>query len=122
MQEVVAMKQKKKQAVPTWLKLQINGETLEVLRVWQLNDTAHKWPETAILRAKTTGAKQQVENDTVLLKFLNGNDIFSKDVNAILPRVLVPPGPLPCNPPHWNFVLVHGRASNTAVIEVPCFE
>ena len=57
------MKHKKKQAVPTWEKLTINGETLEVLRVWQLNDTAHKWPETAILRAKTTGAKQQVEND-----------------------------------------------------------
>jgi hypothetical protein len=116
------MEHKKKPDAPTWITLPINGETLDVLRVWQLNDTSHKWPETAILRARTTGAKQQVENDGALLQFLNDNDIFSKDVNAILPRVSVPPGPVPCNPPHWNFLLVHGRASNTVVVEVPCFE
>ncbi len=115
---------KKRNTVPTWLKLQINGEKLEVLQVWQLNlnDRAHRWPETAILRAKTTGAKQQVENDAVLLQFLNGNGIFSKDVNQILPRVTVPPAPTPCKVPHWNFLLVHGKASNTVAIEVPCFE
>ena len=116
------MKPQKKQTVPTWVTLPINGETLEVLRVWQLNETGHKWPETAILRARTTAAKQQVEDDTALLQFLNDNDIFSKDVNAILPRVLVQPGLAPCNPPHWNFILMHGRASNTVVVEVPCFK
>jgi hypothetical protein len=117
-------KHKKEDTVPTWLKLQINGETLDVLKVWQLNlnDPAHRWPETAILRARTTNAKQQVEDDTVLLQFLNQNDIFSKDVNEILPRVSVPPGPVPCKVPHWNFVAIHGKASNTVVIEVPCFK
>jgi len=116
------MKHKKKQAVPTWEKLTINGEKLDVLRVWQLNDTAHKWPETAILRGKTTGAKQQVENPTVLLPFLNNNDVFSKGVNGFLPQVSVPPGPVPCKVSHWNYVVVHGKASNAVVIEVPCFE
>ena len=119
------MKHKKEDTVPTWLKLQINGEKLEVLKVWQLNeddDDDHKWPETAILRARTTNAKQQVEDDTGLLQFLNSNSIFSKDVNCILPRVIVPPQPEPCEVPHWNFVAIHGKASNTIVIEVPCFE
>jgi len=118
------MEHQKKHDAPTWVTLPINGEKLEVLRVWQLNDSSHKWPETAILRARTTGAKQQVENDAVLLKFLNSANekIFSKDVNVIVSRVAVQPGPPPCNPPHWNFLLVHGKASNTVVIEVPCFE
>jgi hypothetical protein len=116
------MKHKKAGTTPTWVKLSINGEKLDVLRVWQLNPTGHKWPETAILRARTMGAKQQVEDDTILLPFLNANDIFSKDVNAILSRVSVAPGLLPCNPPHWNFVVFHGKASNTVVIEVPCFK
>lgn len=116
------VKHKKKDTVPTWLKMQINGEKLDVLKVWQLNDSAHKWPETAILRARTTNAKQQVENDTVLLQFLNGNGIFSKKVNAILPRVIVPAGPVPCKGAHWNFVVMHGKASNTVVVEVPCFQ
>ena len=114
------MKHEKKQNTPTWVTIPINGETLDVLRVWQLNDTSHKWPETAILRARTTGAKQQVENDGALLQFLNDNDIFSKDVNAIQPQVSVP-APTPCNPPHWNFVVIHGKASNAVVVEVPCF-
>jgi hypothetical protein len=116
------MKHKKTGTTPTWEKLSINGEKLDVLRVWQLNPAGHKWPETAILRARTTGAKQQVEDDTTLLQFLNDNDIFSKGVNAILPRVSVPPAPVPCNPLHWNFVVFHGKASNTVVIEVPCFK
>jgi hypothetical protein len=116
------MKHKKTGAAPTWVTLPINGETLDVLQVWQLNPTGHKWPETAILRARTTGAKQQAEDDTILLQFLNDNDVFSKPVNAILPRVSVPPGPVPCNPPHWNFVVIHGRASNAVVVEVPCFK
>jgi hypothetical protein len=116
------MKHKKKQIAPTWEKLTIKGEKLDVLRVWQLNDTAHKWPETAILRAKTTGAKQQVENPTVLLPFLNNNAVFSKDVNPIGPQVSVPPGPVPCTVPHWDFIVIHGKASNTIVIQVPCFQ
>ena len=116
------MKHKKKETAPTWVKLPINGEKLDVLRVWQLNDASHKWPETAILRARTTNAKQLVEDETVLLKFLNDNGVFSKKVNAILPQVSVPPGPVPCNPPHWNFVVIHGKASNAVVIEVPCFK
>jgi hypothetical protein len=116
------MKHKKTGTTPIWDKLKINGEKVDVLRVWQLNPTGYKYPETAILRARTTGAKQQVEDDTVLLPFLNANGVFSKPVNAILPRVSVPPGPTPCNPPHWNFVVIHGKASNTLVIEVPCFE
>ena len=116
------MKHKKTETTPTWVKLPINGEKLEVLRVWQLKATGHKWTETAILRARTTGAKQQVEDDTTLLKFLNDNDIFSKDVNAILPRVSVPPAPVPCNPPHWDFIVIHGKASNAVVVHVPCFE
>jgi hypothetical protein len=119
------MEHEKKHDAPTWVTLLINGEKVEVLRVWQLDeDNNRKWPETAILRAHSTGAKQQVENDTVLLKFLNSANekIFSKDVNAIVSRVAVQPGPPPCNPPRWNFVLVHGKASNTVVIEVPCFE
>ena len=116
------MKHKKTGTTPIWVKLPINGETLDVLRVWQLNDSTHKWPETATLRARTAGAKQLVEDDTILLQFLNDNDVFSKDVNAILPRVSVPPGPVPCNPPHWNFVVIHGRASNAVVVEVPCFK
>ncbi len=116
------MKQKKKETAPIWVKLPINGEKLDVLRVWQLNPTGYKWPETAILRAGTTGAKQQVEDDAILLQFLNDNDVFSKDVNCILPRVSVPPAPEPCTPPHWNFVVIHGRASNAVVVEVPCFK
>jgi hypothetical protein len=116
------MKHKKTGTVPTWVKLSINGEKLDVLTVWQLNPTGYKYPETAILRARTPGAKQQVEKDTILLPFLNNNGVFSKPVNAILPRVSVPPGPLPCTPPHWNFVVIHGKASNAIVIEVPCFE
>jgi hypothetical protein len=115
------VKHKKKPIAPTWVTLPINGEKLSVLRVWQLCGGVHKWPETAILRARTTGAKQLAENDAVLLQFLNDNDVFSKPVNAILPRVPVPPGPLPCIPPHWDFVAFHGKASNTVVIEVPCF-
>ena len=61
-------------------------------------------------------------NRFVALKFLNGNGVFSKKVNAVLPQVSVPPGPVPCNPPHWNFVVIHGKASNAVVIEVPCFK
>jgi hypothetical protein len=118
----VAMKHKKKQAVPTWVTLPIKGETLDVLRVWQLNPTGYKWPETAILRARTTAAKLLAEDDTILLPFLNNNGVFSTPVNAILPRVSVPPGPLPCTPPHWNFVVIHGRASNAVVVEVLCFK
>lgn len=115
------VKHKKADIVPTWVTLPINGEKVDVLRTWQLNDSSHKWPETALLRARTTGSKQQVEDDTILLQFFNDNDVFSKDVNAILPRVSVPPGP-PCNAPHWNYVVFHGKASNTVVIEVPCFK
>ena|ERR1700727_1558588 len=116
------MKREKKQNAPTWVTLPINGEKLELLRVWQLNDTRHKWPEAAILRARTSAGKQQVEDDATLLQFLNDNDVFSKDVNAILPRVVAPPGPVPCTPPHWNFVVMHGKASNAMVVEVPCFQ
>jgi hypothetical protein len=116
------MKHKKKQSVPTWVTLPINGETLEVLRVWQLNDTGHKWPEAAILRALTTAAKQLAEDNTVLLQFLNDNNVFSKDVNAISPQVSVPPGPLPCSHLHWNYVVFHGKASNAVVAQIPCFE
>jgi hypothetical protein len=118
------MKQKKKknQNAPTWDTIPINGETLDVLRVWQLNDAAHKWPETAILRAKTTAAKLLAEDQTVLLPFLNDNDVFSKDVNAITSQTSATPGPVPCNTPHWDFIVIHGRASNAIVIEVPCFQ
>jgi hypothetical protein len=116
------MKPKKKQTVPTWITLPINGETLEVLRVWQLNETGHKWPETAILRVLTTGARQLAEDPAVLLQFLNDNDVFSKDVNVVTPQVLLEPGLTLCNPPHWNFILIHGKASNVFVILVPCFE
>ena len=116
------MKREKKQNAPTWVTLPIGGETLEVLRVWQLKDDGHKWPETAILRALTTGAKHLAEDNTVLLQFLNDNDVFSKDVNTIRPQVSVACGLAPCSPPHWNFVLIHGKASNVMVVEVPCFE
>jgi hypothetical protein len=116
------MKHKKTGTTPIWVKLPINGETLDVLRVWQLNPTGYKWPETAILRARTTGAKLLAEDDTILLPFLNSNSVFSKPVKAILQRVSVPPGPLPCTPPHWNFVVIHGRASNAVVVEVRCFK
>jgi hypothetical protein len=116
------MKREKKKKAPTWVTLPINGEKLEVLRVWQLNDTGHKWPETAILRARTKAAKKHVEDRTTLLQFLNDNEVFSKDVNAILARVLVAPGLAPCNPPHWNFIVMHGRTSNAVVLEVPCFK
>lgn len=114
---------RKQNTVPSWLKLQINGEKLEVLQVWQLNlnDPAHRWPETAILRARTTGAKQQVEDSAVLKQFLNDNQVFSQAVNTVQPQVSVPT-PAPCIPPHWNFLLVHGKASNTVVVEVPCFQ
>ena len=64
--------------------------------------------------------KQLAEDNTVLLQFLNDNEVFSKDVNAIQPQVSVP-APTPCNPPHWNFVVIHGKASNAVVVEVPCF-
>ncbi|HXM21943.1 MAG TPA: hypothetical protein VN948_11845 [Terriglobales bacterium] len=116
------MKHKKKQNAPAWVTMPINGETLDVLRVWQLNDAGHKWPQAAILRALTTGAKQLAEDHTVLLQFLNDNDVFSKDVKVVSPQVSVPPGPAPCNPPHWDFIVVHGRASTARVIQVPCFE
>jgi hypothetical protein len=115
------MKHKKKQTVPTWVTLPIDGETLDVLRVWQLNETGHKWPETAILRALTTGAKQLAEDNTVLLQFLNDNDVFSQDVNTVTSQVSQP-GLTLCHPPHWNFILIHGKASNVFVIQVPCFE
>lgn len=117
-----SVKHKKADIVPTWVTLPINGEKVDVLRTWQLNDSSHKWPETAVLRARTAGAKQQVEDDTILLQFFNDNDVFSQDVNAIVSRVAVPPGPTPCNPPHWNYIVFHGKASNTIVIEVPCFK
>jgi hypothetical protein len=116
------MKHKKQEDAPAWVTLPISGKTVDVLRVWQLSDAGHKWPEVAILRARTTGAKQLLEDGTVLLQFLNDNDIFSKDVNAILPQVSVPPEPEPCKVPHWDFVVIHGKASNAVVIEVPCFE
>ena len=116
------MKHKKKQSSPTWVKTPIKGETLDVLRVWQLNDAGHKWPEAAILRALTTGAKQLAEDPAVLLQFLNDNDVFSKDVNNVSPQVSVPPGPVACNPPHWDFVVIHGKASTVSVIQVTCFE
>jgi hypothetical protein len=116
------MKLKKKQTAPTWVTLPIKRETLDVLRVWQLNGTGHKWPETAILRALTTGARQLAEDDAVLLQFLNDNDVFSKDVKAVRPQVSVPAGKKPCKPPHWDFVIYHGKASNVVVVHVPCFE
>lgn len=115
------MKHKKEQNAPTWVTVPINGEALEVLRVWQLNDTGHKWPEVAILRALTKGAKQLAEDNAVLLKFLNDNDVFSEAVNVLINRASVPPGP-PCKYPQWDFILVHGRASNAVVIQVTCFE
>jgi hypothetical protein len=116
------MKHGKKQAAPTWVTLPINGETLDVLRVWQLNDTGHKWPETAILRAQTTGARQLAQDNTVLLQFLNDNDIFSKDVNVVCPQVSVLSPPVPCSSAHWDFIVVHGRASTAVVLQVSCFE
>ena len=116
------MKDKKKQKAPTWVTLPIKGEKLEVLRVWQLNDTGHKWPETAILRARTKAAKKHVEDHTTLLQFLNDNDVFSKDVKAVRAQVSVPAGEKPCKPPHWDFVVYHGKASNVVVVHVPCFE
>jgi hypothetical protein len=115
------MKGKKKLKAPTWITYPINGETLDVLRVWELNDASHKWPEVAILRALTLGAKQLAEDHAVLLQFLNDNQVFSKDVNLIGNQVSIPPGP-PCQPPHWDFVLVHGRASTAHVIQVACFK
>ena len=116
-------KQKKKQIVPTWVTLPIEGETLDVLRVWQLNDAGHKWPEAAILRALTTGARLLAQDNTILLQFLNDNDVFSKDVNAVCPQVSVPtpPPPKPCNPPHWDFIVIHNRASTSVVAQVSCF-
>jgi|ERR1700722_1731626 hypothetical protein len=111
---------KKKLTVPTWITTAINGETLDVLRVWQLNDTAHKFPEVAILRAFTSGAKKMAENKTVLLKFLNSKKVFSKPVNVVINQVSVPPGPS-CEDDAWDFILVHGKASNAVAIEVPCF-
>jgi hypothetical protein len=118
----VAMKHKKKQAVPTWVTLPIKGETLDVLRVWQLNDTGHKWPEAAILRAQTPVARQLAQDSAVLLQFLNDHDVFSKDVNAVRPQVSVASPPVPCNPAHWDFVVIHGRASTAIVVQVSCFE
>jgi len=111
---------KKKLTVPTWTKTAINGETVHVLRVWQLNDTPHEFPEVAILRAFTLGAKKLAEDDKVLLKFLNGKNVFSKPVNRLINQVSVPPGPS-CDEDAWDFILVHGKASNAVVIEVPCF-
>ncbi len=116
------MKHKKKQSAPTWVTLPIKGEALHVLRVWQLNEAGHKWPETAILRALTTGARQLAEDPAVLLQFLNDNDVFSKDVNVVTPQVSVQPGLALCNPPHWNFIVLHGKASNAVVVQVPCFK
>jgi hypothetical protein len=116
------MQHKKKQNAPTWVTMPINGETLDVLRVWQLNGAGHEWPEIAILRALTTGARTLAEDRTVLQQFLNDNDVFSKDVNAVIPEVSVPPGITPCNPPQWDFIVIHGRASTVCVIQVPCFE
>jgi hypothetical protein len=113
-------KGKKKLTTPVWTKLPINGQSLDVLRVWQLNDAAHKYTEVAILRALTPAAKTLAEDNTVLRKFLNDNDVFSKDVNAIINRVQVTPGPA-CNQPFWDFIVVHGRASNAVVIHVTCF-
>ncbi len=113
-------KGKKKLTTPVWTTLPINGQSLDVLRVWQLNDAAHVYTEVAILRALTPAAKTLAEDDTVLRKFLNDNKIFKKPVNVLISRVSVPPGPA-CNQPFWDFILVHGKASNAAVIEVPCF-
>jgi len=113
-------KGKKKLTTPVWTKTPINGESLDVLRAWQLNDAAHKYPEVAILRALTPGAKTLAEDDTVLLNFLNDNDVFSQAVNHLINRVSVPPGP-PCKKAYWDFILVHGKASNAAVIHVTCF-
>jgi hypothetical protein len=116
----IAMKGKKKLTAPAWITLPINGQSLDVLRVWQLNDAAHKYPQVAILRALTTAAKKLAEDNTVLLKFLNDNNVFSQPVNLLIHRVSVPPGPA-CSPPYWDFILVHGRASNATVIHVTCF-
>ena len=116
------MKHHKKLSTPAWVTIPIDGETLDVLQVWQLNDAAHKYPETAILRAATLGAKTLAEDNTVLKKFLNDNDIFSKKVNAMTPQVSVSPGTTPCGTPTWDFIVIHGRASTAAVIEVTCFE
>jgi hypothetical protein len=52
-------------------------EALDVLSVWQLNDPGHQYPELAILRALTAGAKQLAEDHAVLLKFLNA-EVVSK--------------------------------------------
>ncbi|HSY65938.1 MAG TPA: hypothetical protein VK829_15165 [Terriglobales bacterium] len=115
-------KTKKKLTAPVWIKTPIGGESLDVLRAWQLNDAAHEYTEVAILRALTPAAKTLAEDNTALRKFLNDNHnkIFRKDVNAIINRVQVPPGPA-CKQPFWDFIVVHGRASNAVVIEVPCF-
>ncbi len=117
------MKHKKAKVgtAPTWDKLTINGEKLDVLRVWQVNP--HKWPETAILRARTTAAKQQVENDAILQPFLDSNGVLSQPVNTIQRVSVVPGGSTsPCKTPHWDYVVMHGKASNIIVIGVPCFE
>jgi hypothetical protein len=114
------MEHEKRHDAPTWVPTPINGEKLDVLRVWQLNDGGHEWPEVAILRARTTGAKKQAEDHKVLLKFLNDNRIFKKPVNCIIHQASVPPGP-PCDEPGWDFVLLHGKASNVVVIQVACF-
>jgi hypothetical protein len=117
------MKHKKAKAgtTPQWDKLKINGEKLDVLRVWQVKP--QKWPETAILRARSTAAKQQVENDAILQPFLDNNGVLSKPVNTIQ-RVSVLPSAStsPCTTPHWDYLVMHGKASNIIVIQVPCFK
>ena len=113
-------KTKKKLTAPVWIKTPISGESLDVLRAWQLNDAVHKYPEVAILRALTPGAKALAEDNTALLKFVNDNKVFGKPVNVLINHVSVPTGP-PCKKPLWDFILVHGKASNAVVIEVPCF-
>jgi hypothetical protein len=113
-------KGKKKFTTPVWTPIKINGESLDLLKVWQLNDAAHKYPEVAILRALTPGAKALAEDDTALLNCLNTSAVFSQPVNHLINRVSVPPGP-PCKKAYWDFILVHGRASNAVVIHVTCF-
>lgn len=112
----------KKQSVPNWVSLPIDGETVDVLKVWELNDPAHAWPQVAIIRASTANAKKLLEDNTTLRQFLNANGIFSPAVKVIGHRASLPSAAQPCAPPGWDFIVIHGRASTANAVLAPCLE
>lgn len=98
-----------------WEKL---PEGLQVLKVWQL-EGASVYPQISVLRVSNAAFLKFFQDPQSLVKFVNANKVFPKDVTVAGPWATLSSVNNPKGDPDWVLTCVHGRTSLMACSALP---